>query len=184
MKDDHDDASKRVTPQTPIKLEHAEKWQCCFLIGAAFMWTYEGRQKYSDRCDRCVQERTLQWERCLLRVPHEQRIDVLLRREKVPATSRRLLNHHSSSDTLTHSHSVQKPKHIHRDTNSPSTRLLTFLRCSEVNSLNRLIKPVQSAVVNPQLKNRIFGRIASFSHIEVGGGRGGGAERWRFLLQL
>lgn len=113
----------------------------------------------------------LQWEGCLLHVRYEQREDVLLRQERSATASRRLLNHHSSSDTLTHSHSVQKRKHIHRDTNSLSTWLLTFLRCSEVNSLNRLNKPVQLAVVNLQLKNMIFGRIASFSHIAAGGCR-------------
>lgn len=86
-------------------------------------------------------------------------------------------------DTLTHSHSVQKRKHIQGDTNSPGTWLLTFLRCSEVNSLSHLNKPLQLAVVNPQLKNRIYGSIASFSHTDaVGGGRE--RERWRFLLQL
>lgn len=56
-------------------------------------------------------------------------------------------------------------------TETQTTWLLTFLRCSEVNSLNCLNKPVQLAVVNLQLKNMIFGRIASFSHIAAGGCR-------------
>lgn len=112
------------------------------------MWTYEERQIFTWQMCACTWEKMCCWGG-----------------RKVPTASRKLSNHHSSSDTLTLSHSVQKWRHIHGDTNSLSAWLLTSLRWSEVNSLNRLNKPVQLAVVNPQLKNRIFAKIASFSCI-------------------
>lgn len=84
-------------------------------------------------------------------------------------------------DMLTHSHSVQKRKRIQGDTNSPGTWPLTLLRCSEVNSLSCLNKPLQLAVVNPQLKNRNFASIASFSTHRGGVGVGGGIKMKVFI---
>lgn len=144
---------------------------CCIHLN------YEGRQKYPRVTDVCMHVCFSDKDVCSVCYVNREK-PCCWSGIKVPTASWRLTNHHSSSDTLTSSHSVQKHKHIHGDTNSPSAWLLTFLRCSEVNSLNRLNRPLQSAVVNPQLKNRVFGRISSFST------HGGGAERWAAPVNL
>lgn len=81
MNDDHDDVDKQVTPQTPIKLIYAEKWQCSWFALHTFtvnVW----RKTEIFTCDRWAHAHVLEWEGCLLHVRYEQREDVLLRRER------------------------------------------------------------------------------------------------------
>lgn len=161
MNDGNDDVDEQVTPPTAITLDYFEKRRCRFLICAAFMWTYEGRRKCSHVAD--VSKHAFSREEDVCSACHMRRrvAEAGENCPPLPGGSRTI----SQPDTLTHSHSVQKRKHIQGDTNSPGTWPLTFLRCSEVNSLNCLNKALQLAVVNPQLKNRIFASIVSFSHI-------------------
>lgn len=131
-----------------------------FWFSVALAWTYKGRNIYMWQTCTCTHAPCAKWtERRRLAEAGEMG-------PPLPAGSRTI----TYPLTLWPTPTQFKYINTFRETNPPSARLLTFPKCSEVNSLNRHNKRVQLAVVSPQLKNRIFGRIASFSTRSGGGG--------------